>query len=102
MVNIPFELFISFVSISVVLTLFGIMKSIPVLLVAGGLFIITMTVLTDNIIMGKVPASSTTSGSTTTYVMVDNLFAFTQWHKILFSFFGAISMLSAGIVVYKR
>lgn len=54
MVNIPIELFATFLGLSVALGIFGFIRQpqIPALMVFGGLFIITISVATDNIQFG--------------------------------------------------
>jgi len=91
--DIPIELFGFFLGVSMVLVGIGLTKRQGVAMFAGGLFIIFIAVLTDNIIMGKIPESSTVSGSVTTYVMVDNPFSFTEWHKILMALIGVVIMV---------
>ena len=99
-VNIPIELFGMLSAISLVVFGIGVAKKIGVVCVAGGLLLMTVGLLTDNLIMGKIPASSTLSGSTTTYTLVDNTFQFTYWHKILFVFMGAILAI-VGVLISR-
>jgi hypothetical protein len=71
-----------------------------ILVFIGGIFMFSMSILTDNIDMGSIPTSSVASGSTITYNYVQDLFVFDQWPKILFGMFSGIIMLT-GWMVYK-
>lgn len=103
MVNIPVELFLGFIGISVGMAIFGFIRNpqIPAMMVFAGMFILSIAVITTGVIMGKIPESSSVSGSTTTYVMVDNIFIFTELPKTLFGLLGAIFMLSGALMVVK-
>ncbi len=100
--DIPIEIFLGFMGLSFAMAVMSFMPKTkqPFLLFIAGVMITFMSVTTDNIIMGKIPITSTVSGSTTTYAFIDNLFEFTQWHKILFALIGSI-MLIVGAVVWK-
>lgn len=104
MTSIPIELFAIFCGLAVVFVAIGLSKKEhgggSIVFTAGAFLLIT-GLLTDIIILGKVPQSSTTVGSTTTYVMVDNTFTFTQWHKVLMSMISVILML-VGYIVGSR
>jgi len=93
MVAIPIELFALFIAVPIVLIGIGLFSRLGVMIAVGGIFLMLLGALTDVIIMGKIPKQSTTSGSTTTYVMVDNSFLFTQWHKIMMLLMGITLML---------
>ena len=103
--NIPLEIFLSFIGLSIATGLMGLLSNlkqkIPLTLFIAGSMITFLAVITDNIIMGKIPESSTTVGSTTTYVMVDNPYEFTQWVKILFALTGSMIMM-LGALIWKQ
>lgn len=91
--DIPIELFSIFLALNLVFIGIGVAKKMPVLILSAGVFIITLSALTDNIIMDRVPTSSTDSGSSHTYLYTPSVFKFTEWPKTLFSLVGAIMML---------
>jgi hypothetical protein len=94
--NIPIELFALFSGISIALLAVGLAKKENgggVIISISGMFILFTAVITDFIIMGSIPVSSTVSGSTTTYVMADNLFEFTYLHKLFLAIVGIFLML---------
>jgi len=93
MTDIPIELFAIFVAIPIAIIGIGLFIRLGALVAVGGMLLIVVGLLTDVLIMGKIPESSTSSGSTTTYVMVDNLFIFTEWHKIVMLLMGVFIML---------
>src|SRR5574342_1420712 len=101
--EIPIELFLGFIGMSIGLAIFGFVRNpqIPAMLVFAGIFILMVSVMTDSIIMGKIPESSTVTGATTDYVMVDNIFIFTELNKVLFALVGVVCMLSGAIMVSK-
>jgi len=98
--DIPFEVFVMFVGTAIAMSIIGIWKKTPLLLFIGGSLIAFWVIMTDNIIMGSIPQSSSVSGLTTTYVMVDNLYPFTEYPKILFALLGSM-MGIAGALVWK-
>jgi hypothetical protein len=91
--NIPIELFAIFLGVSMALLGVGLAKKVGAIILCSGMFVLFTAIITDFIIMGSIPSSSTVSGSTTTYVMVDNLFEFTELHKIFMSIVGIFIML---------
>ena len=99
----PVELFLGFVGIAVGLAIFGFIRQpqIPAMLAFGGIFILFISVMIGGIIMGKIPVESTSSGSTTNYEFEDNVFDFRGFGQAVFGFFGAVMMLSGGLMVYK-
>lgn len=100
---IPVEIFSLFIGISVAVGIFGFIRQpqIPAMLAIGGMFILFASIMIGGIIMGIKPDSSTTSGSTTTYDMTDNIFDFRGFPQMLFSLVGSIMMLVSGIMVSK-
>lgn len=97
--NIPIELFAVFLGVSLTFLAIGISKRVGVSIFIAGVFILTISAMTDNIIMGKIPVESTTSGATTTYVFEDNLFQFSELHKVVLALIGIFIMLIG--VMYK-
>jgi len=101
--NIPIELFLGFTGVSIAFAIFGFARNpqVPVTIVIGGIFILLLAVSTTGIIMGKIPTTSVTSGSTVNYTFIDNVFDFTELHKVLFAVLGAFMMLFGGLMVSK-
>ena len=99
--NIPIELFLGFIAISISLAIFGFIRNpqIPAMLAFAGIFIMFIAVTTDNIIMGKIPVESVVSGSTTSYTFEDNTFQFTEIPKTIFALIGVICMLCGGLML---
>jgi hypothetical protein len=91
--NIPIELFALFLGTSLALLGLGLVKKTGVIITISGMFVLFTSAITDLIIMGSIPESSTVSGSTTTYVMVDNTFEFTELHKIFLAVVGIFIMI---------
>ena len=91
--NIPIELFGLFMALAAVMIGIGIATRVGIIVMVGGLFVLFMAVLPDNIIMGSQVATSTISGSSTTYTYNTVVFAFTSWAKVGTAFLGAMIML---------
>ena len=68
----------------------------------GGAMITFWSLITDAILMGKIPDTSIVSGSTTTFTFVDNPYVFTQWPKILIAVIGSIIVLVGGLEWNKK
>ena len=102
--DIPIELFLGFTGISIVLAIFGFLRNpqIPATIVMGGMFILTLSVATTGIIMGKIPITSVDSGSTTTYTFTDNIFEFTDFPKTIFALIGVMCMILGGLMVIRE
>lgn len=100
---IPLEMFLGFMVLSVSMAIIGLIRQpqIPAMITFAGMFILTMTVVISGVIMGKVPESSTLAGATTNYVMVDNVFEFTNIVKVLFALMSAVFILTGAIMVSK-
>jgi len=98
----PVELFAILIGVACVIVAVGLAKKLGVALAIGGMFILMIGLVTDNIILGQVPQSSTTSGATTTYLMVDNPFPLESWHKVLLSLLGIFLCLLGGILSFKE
>lgn len=99
--DIPIEIFLSFIAFSLVTGIIGLWKRTPLMLFIAGAMITFWAIITDNIILGKIPESSIVSGLTTTYTFIDNPFEFTQWHKIFFALIGSVIMI-AGALIWKQ
>lgn len=99
--NIPVELFLGGIVVSIALAIFGFIRQpqIPAMLVFAGIFIFSLAVIPDGIIMGKIPETSVSSGSTVTYTFVDNVFTWDQLPKTIFGLIGATIMLCGAIMV---
>ncbi len=102
-VNIPIELFGMLIAVACVFIGIGIVKRVGVSVFVGGLFIVVIMLLTDNIIMGSQVVSSTfnTTSSTTSYTYATVLFQFTQYHKIIGALMGSMIML-VGALVWRQ
>lgn len=101
--TIPFELFIGFIGIAIGLAIFGFIRQpqIPAMLTFGGMFILFIAVVTDEIKMGSIPVQSVSSGSVTTYTFVPDLYAFTSIYKMVFALIGVIMMLASALMVVR-
>lgn len=97
----PVELFLGGIVVSIALAIFGFIRQpqIPAMLVFSGIFIFSLAIIPSGIIMGKIPITSTSSGSTVTYAFIDNVFEFTELPKTIFGLIGATVMLCGGIMV---
>lgn len=102
--DIPVELFLGFIGVSIAIALFGFVRNpqIPACLVMGGMFILFLSVATDNVIMGKIPTTSVTSGSTVNYTFIDNIFEFNELPKVIFALIGTMFMIVGGLMVMKE
>lgn len=101
--NIPFELFLGFMGVSISLAIFGLARNpqIPAMIVFAGVFILVMAVSIDNIIMGQLVDKSASSGQSVTYTYKPDLFAFNALPKVLFTFIAAVMMLTGALMVSK-
>jgi len=100
--DVPLELFLGFMGLSFAMAVIGLCQRIPMLLLIAGAFITVWALITDVIIMGKIPSTSIISGSTTTYTFIDNPYVFTQYPKILIAIIGAVIMLAGGLEWNKK
>jgi hypothetical protein len=100
--DIPIELFAILIGIAVVIMIVGLAKKIGVALAVSGIFIIVIALLADVIILGVKPETSTTVGATTTYVLVNNDFPFTEWHKVIMMLMGSMIMLMGVLIQNER
>lgn len=102
--ELPIELFLGFIGVSIALAIFGFMRNpqIPATIVMGGMFILTLSVSTTGIIMGKIPVTSVDSGATTTYTFEDNIYEFTEFPKTVFALIGVMCMILGGLMVMKE
>ena len=106
MLDIPIELFAVFMAMTLTSVAVGVGKSVPILVFAGGMFILTMSVSIDNIIMGykydvlityDIPSDTITEDASTEEPIN---FQFTELVKILFGLMGSLVML-VGFMVYR-
>jgi len=97
---VPIEIFLSFIAISFAVAVIAFLprNKQPFLIILSGFMIAFWGITTDTIILGVVPHSSTVSGSTTTYIMENNEYEFTQWPKILLGLMGSLLFLAGGII----
>ena len=102
--DIPIELFLGFIGVSITLAIFGFLRNpqIPATIVMGGMFILFLSVATDNVIMGKIPTTSVTSGSTVNYTFIDNTYEFTEMPKVIFALIGVMCMILGGLMVMRE
>lgn len=99
--QVPIEIFLGCIVMSIALAIFGFLRQpqIPAMLVFGGMFILTISVATDEHIMGKIPITSVSSGNTVTYDFIDNIQPFDPTVKMLFALMGAIFMLCGALMM---
>lgn len=80
--NIPIELFLGFIGVSIAIALFGFVRNpqIPACLVMGGMFILTMGIATDNIIfnVGENLLDFTNSTLVSDFTIVNNYTPITE------------------------
>ena len=96
---VPIEIFLPFIALAFALAVLSFLpktKNYFLLLIAGSM-ITFWALITDTIIMEKIPITSTVSGAVTTYAFIDSTFEFTQWPKIFFALIGSIMMLAGGL-----
>jgi len=100
---LPVEMYLGLVGISIAFAIFGFIRQpqIPAMLMFGGIFILFIGVMFNGIILGVQPESSTTTGSTTDYVMVNHGFDMSGVPQMLVGLIGAVMMLTSGIMVSK-
>lgn len=100
---IPIELFLGIIATALGIGIFGMIKNpqVPLLIAISGIFIFVLAAFTQGIILGKIPESSTVDGDTTSYVMVDNVFEFTDIYKVLVAMIGVTFMIVGAIVLRK-
>lgn len=98
---LPIELFLGALVVSIAIAIFGFIRQpqIPAMLCFAGMFILVLAVSTESIIMGKIPITSTSSGSVVTYAFIDNEYTFDEFPKVIFGLFGAILMLIGALMV---
>jgi len=96
---VPIEIFLPFIALAFVMALISFLprtKNYALLMISGSM-ITFWALITDIIILSKIPDTSITSGAITTYTFKDNTFEFTQWPKIFFALIGSIMMLMGGL-----
>jgi len=100
---IPIELFLPFIAVSLAMAIIAFLprEKQPFLMMLSGFMIAFLSVITDTIILGKIPDTSVVSGSTTTYFFKDNTFDFNGWPKILFALVGSI-LFFVGTIIWKN
>lgn len=96
--DIPYEILLGFIFGTMAMSIIGVWKQIPLMMFIGGAIITFLIVITDNIIMGIMPDTSSVSGSTTTYTLVNDLYPLDQWVKILFALMGSVFMLGGALI----
>lgn len=100
MVNqIPVEIYGIFLAMSAVMIGVGASQSKGLIILVGGLFVLVFGVFPDNIIMGSQVATSTQSGSTTTYTYNTVVFAVPPIMRVTITTLGAMVML-VGALIY--
>jgi len=100
---IPIELFLPFIAVSLAMAIIAFLprEKQPFLMMLSGFMITFWSIMTDTIILGKIPDTSVVSGSTTTYFFKDNTFDFNGWPKILFALVGSI-LFFVGTIIWKN
>lgn len=98
--DIPIELFLGFIATTFIMIIIGIVRNpqIPALIVFAGMFLLTITITTDNIIMGQLVTLSTFNTTNTEYDYEPDLFPFTEMVKVIFALFAVILMLSGALL----
>jgi len=101
---LPVEIFGIFVGISIFIGIVGFVRQpqIPAMLAMGGIMLFFISIITNGMILGVIPDSSTTAGATTTYDMEDNVFDFTGLPQIFGALTGVIMMLYGAISVFSK
>lgn len=100
--NIPFELFTALIGIFLAVGVISLWKKSPFVLIIVGAVIATLGIFTDSIIMGKIPLSSTSSGSTISYIFTDNLYLLDAWSKIFICLIGAVLSIVGGLEAHRE
>jgi hypothetical protein len=101
MVDIPIEVISLILALSITLGVIGIWKKIPLTMLIAGAFITFLFIQTDAIILGKIPQSSVTNATNTTYTFIDNTYTLEVWDKIILSLIGAV-MFVTGSLIWKQ
>jgi hypothetical protein len=97
MTDIPIEIFSVMLGTMIAIGVIGLWKNNPMVMFISGALITFLGIITDTIVLGQLPVTSTVSGSTTTYVFASNNFIFTEWHKIIFMLIGSVAMIFGAI-----
>jgi hypothetical protein len=100
--EIPIEVFAILIGTALVIMTIGLAKKVGVALAVSGMFIIVLALLTDVIILGVMPETSTTVGDTTTYTLINNTFEFTEWHKIIMMLMGSMIMILGALIGWEN
>lgn len=102
MSNVPVEIFLPLIGLSLSMGVLGSWKKIYIAMLIAGAIITFLAVDTNIITLGKIPITSTVSGSVTTYAFIDNEFIFTEWHKILMALIGSMFMFMGAMEWNKK
>ena len=99
MVNtIPIEVLGLFMAMSAVMVGIGTARDKGIIILIGGLFILVFGAYPDQIIMGSQVATSTVSGSTTTYTYNQVNFALSAILRLTIVVLGAMVMLVGALI----
>lgn len=100
---LPVEIYLGFLGVSIGFAIFGFIRTpqVPAMLAMGGIFILVLAVMFNGVILGVEPESSTTTGDTTDYSMVNHGFDMSGMPQVLIALVGAVMMLTSGIMVSK-
>lgn len=104
MTCLPVEIFAIFIGTSIFLGIAGLMRQpqIPALLAVGGILLFFVAIITSGVILGIKPDSSTTTGDTTTFDMVNNEYDMQGLPQVFGAIGGIVMMLYGGISVYSK
>lgn len=101
--NIPFEVFFGVIGACAFLFILGLIRQppIPASVVASGMFLLTIAVIPDNLIMGQLVKSSSFSNSTnvTTYTYTQDLFPMNNYVKVFLALIGCMVILIGGLML---
>lgn len=111
--DIPVELFLGFIGITLIMTVIGLMRDprIPLVIMVAGMFIFPFVAITDKIIMGyetelitNTSANTTSNATVTSYTYGDAkpiYYDFTEYPKLFFGIYGS-GLIFLGAIVYYR
>lgn len=94
MVQMPVELFLGFIAVSVSMGIFGFIRNpqVPAMLVFAGMFILTMAVITDNVIMGYTEQYDRINSISTNFTPISQT---TTQNRMVVALGGSVANLNA-------
>ena len=103
-VTMPIEVFLTLVVASFILIIVGLIRSppVPMTVAVGGIMLFFIAVTTSTLNLGNLVATSTLSGSTTTYTYTPDTFAFTQTTEMIMALIGAVFIFVGGVMTFQK